>query len=138
MDFSDPPRRRAAENLLPMINVVFLLLIFFLISAQLAPPEPFPVTLPEAEAEIEADGTLSLHLNAAGDLGFRDQTGEVAALAALAAARVEFCAAQDCAATPPRLLLRADQGAPAARLAALLPALARLGFAEVHLVTVRP
>ena len=27
MDFSDPPRRRAAENLLPMINVVFLLLI---------------------------------------------------------------------------------------------------------------
>lgn len=28
MDFSDPPRRRREENLLPMVNVVFLLLIF--------------------------------------------------------------------------------------------------------------
>lgn len=29
MDFSDPPRHRLKENLLPMINVVFLMLSSF-------------------------------------------------------------------------------------------------------------
>ena len=38
MEFSTPRMRRAAEPALPMINVVFLLLIFFLMSAQIAAP----------------------------------------------------------------------------------------------------
>lgn len=48
MRFDPAPRRAVSENLLPMINVVFLLLIFFLIAAKLAPPEPFELTPPEA------------------------------------------------------------------------------------------
>ncbi|MEM1152412.1 MAG: biopolymer transporter ExbD, partial [Pseudomonadota bacterium] len=32
-----PDRKRRAENYVPMINVVFLLLIFFLMTAQIAP-----------------------------------------------------------------------------------------------------
>lgn len=138
MDFSDPPRKPAAENLLPMINVVFLLLIFFLISAQLTPPEPFPVTPPEAETEAEAEGDFTLHLDAQGEVGYRDALGQEPALAALAAARDEYCAAEDCAAAPPALLLRADGAVPATRLAALMPALGQLGFARVDLVTALP
>ena len=34
-----------------MINVAFLLLIFFLMVAVIAPPDPFAVALPEADAE---------------------------------------------------------------------------------------
>ncbi len=140
MDFSDPPRKAPAENLLPMINVVFLLLIFFLISAQLTAPEPFPVTPPEAEAaaEAEAAGDFTLYLDAGGEVGYRDATGLDAALAALAAARARHCAARDCEAAPPTLALRADGAVPAARLAGLLPALGQLGFARVDLVTVLP
>ena len=33
MDFSPPKPRRESEPALPMINVVFLLLVFFLMSA---------------------------------------------------------------------------------------------------------
>lgn len=134
MDFSTPPRPHPAENLLPMINVVFLLLIFFLIAAKLAPPEPFAVALPEAAAEAGPSGDFTLHLSAAGQPGFADVLGD-AALAALAAARALVCAGADCTAQQPRLMLRADASTPAAALAALLPKLAAAGFAEVTLVT---
>lgn len=138
MDFSDPPRKAPAENLLPMINVVFLLLVFFLISAQLTPPEPFPVTPPEAETEAEAEGVFTLHLDAEGEVGYRDAIGQELALAALTAARDEHCGLEDCEAAPPALLLRADGAVPAARLAELMPALGQLGFARVDLVTALP
>ncbi len=42
MDFRDPPRRKPEENLLPMINVIFLLLVFFLMAARLTAPNPLP------------------------------------------------------------------------------------------------
>lgn len=133
MDFSPPPRRAAQDSLLPMINVVFLLLVFFLISARMTPPEPFPVTPPEAQAQEEAQGLFTLHIAADGLVGYREATGE-AALEALAAARAAHCAALDCAVEPPRLLLRADAGLPAVALARLMPRLGALGFDRVDLL----
>ncbi len=146
MDLREPPRRGFEANLLPMINVVFLLLIFFLISARLAPPEPFAVAPPEARAGARAAAELTLYLGADGALGFRESLSapatpaqEAAAdapvLAALAAARAAYCAEEDCAAAPPPLALRADQGAPVARLARLMRALGASGFARVDLIT---
>lgn len=135
MRLDDPPRRRSEASLLPMINVIFLLLVFFLISAQMTPPEPFAVAPPEVAspgAEV-ASGRLVLHLDAGGTPGFGAETGP-AALAALAAARAGLCAGQDCTADPPRLDLRADAAMPADRLAALLPQLAAMGFGGADLV----
>lgn len=136
MDFRPPPRPRADENLLPMINVVFLLLIFFLISARLTPPAPLEVIPPEARTEAEADGQFTLYLAAEGQMAAQDGAEDAAALAALTQARAGHCAQVDCAADPPRLTLRADAGLPAARLAALLPRLAALGFDRIDLVAI--
>lgn len=133
MDFSAPPRRAAQDSLLPMINVVFLLLVFFLISARMTPPEPFPVTPPEAQAQEEAQGLFTLHIAADGLVGYREALGD-AALGALAAARAAHCAALDCAAEPPRLMLRADAGLPGQALARMLPRLGALGFDRVDLL----
>ena len=133
MNFSDPPRRRPAENLLPMINVVFLLLIFFLLAARLVPPEPFAVESPVSRAEREALGEFTLFVAADGGLGFRDVVG-AEAMAAAADARVALCAEVDCAVTAPKLTLRADRALPAADLARLMPRLAALGFDEVELL----
>ncbi len=135
MNFAPPPRRKRTETLLPMINVVFLLLIFFLLAAKLTPPEPFPVTPPTATTGAQADGTFVLFLNAAGDLGYRDTAGG-AVLATLQADRTAWCADADC--SDLALILRADATLPAARLAALMPRLATLGFARVDLITARP
>lgn len=137
MDFRDPPRRLPLEPLLPMINVVFLLLIFFLMAAQLRPPEAFEVTPPSARAaaqdRAEAQGEFTLLMSADGLAGYRDSTGE-AALTALAAARDAHCAAQECDAQPPRLTLRADARLSASALALMLPRLQALGFARIELV----
>ena len=137
MDFSEPPRRQPVENLLPMINVVFLLLIFFLISAELTPPEPFTVAPPAADSEAERAGEWLLHLNADGELGYRDAIGPEA-LATLSAARDEVCTLSDCETVPPVLTLRADAAVPATRLAALLPQIRSAGFAQIELITARP
>jgi len=134
MQFPPPQRRPGQETLLPMINVVFLLLIFFLIAARMTPPEPFAVTPPSAEYAAEATGDFTLYLGANGQLGYRDAL-DGAALPALVAAQQAYCAEADCDTAPPRLTLRADARLPATQLAALLPKLAELGFKGVDLMT---
>ncbi|MBV7407695.1 biopolymer transporter ExbD [Maritimibacter sp. DP1N21-5] len=42
-------RKEPAENVIPMINVVFLLLVFFLITARITPPPPVEVAVPTAQ-----------------------------------------------------------------------------------------
>lgn len=137
MQFPEHPRRPPPESIVPMINVVFLLLIFFLMTARIAPPPPFEVTPPRlADAGAAPHDTLTLHLSAAGEPAFGAARGERAALAALAEARAAACGGTGCDGdAAPALTLRADAAAPGARLAALLPQLARMGFARVELVT---
>lgn len=121
-----------------MINVVFLLLIFFLMSAQIAPPEPFDVEPPVMAETESAEGEFRLYMDAEGQIGYLDIIGEAEALAALAAARESHCAAEPCPDdAPPPLILRADAKLDAARLAALMPKLGAAGFRVVQLVTVK-
>lgn len=139
MRFSDPPRRQPPESIVPMINVVFLLLIFFLMTAQIAPPEPFEVVPPEAESQAESEGELIVYLSGEGEVAFRDASGADAALAALERARESLCTEIDCeAGEGPPVVLRADAAASGQRLAELMPRLGALGFARVDLVTAAP
>lgn len=120
--------RRPAETLVPMINIVFLLLIFFLLSATVAPPDPFDLRLPDAAVEGDASvqGPAVLHVSAEGELAFRDLRDE-AALMALAAL---FQAAD---AAPKVLVLRVDAAVDGAAFAALLTRLNALGASGLSL-----
>lgn len=115
------PRRQRRENVVPMINVVFLLLVFLLMTARLAPPEPFAVDLPEAAGAAGAPGPEALLVAADGRLAFGVLEGAAAIAAAVGA--------------DAPLILRADRGLPAAELARLLARLAALGQGEVRLLT---
>ncbi|MEM9762310.1 MAG: biopolymer transporter ExbD [Pseudomonadota bacterium] len=127
-DFSDKPARSRGESIVPMINVVFLLLIFFLMTATLAPPDPFEVTPPRATGE-ENDGLLlRLHVSADGDLAFESARGD-AVWPALAMSE---------AAAEGQLILRADGAAPATAIAALLERLAATGITRVDITAVPP
>lgn len=149
MQFAPPPRRALVENLLPMINVIFLLLVFFLIAARLAPPSPFTLAPPEAAAQAAGaepaplpeggPGRLVLWLSATGEMAAQDATGqwqrgEAGALAALGAARQACLAGRAVEEACGRLTLRLDGAAPAPALVALVPKLADLGFARLALV----
>ncbi len=123
MQLSRKRRRPRAESVVPMINVVFLLLIFFLMTAQIAPPAPFDVELPTSEADAPADGQDVLYVSAEGELAFND---------------VRAGAVFDALALDERdgpLLIRADARVPAAELAALLPRLSAIGITDTVLVT---
>jgi biopolymer transport protein ExbD len=115
MDFRAPEPPRRPESVLPMVNLVFLLLVFFLMVATLAPPAHVPVEPPRADGAPPSDTpALRLHMNSAGILTFGIATGE----AALDLARRQ--------ADGGTVALRADRAAPAAALAATLAALAPL------------
>lgn len=61
--FSSPRRKSSDDNMIPLINIVFLLLIFFMIAGQirnLVPGIELPVGDSEREA-VEADFELSLN-----------------------------------------------------------------------------
>ncbi|MBL4558677.1 MAG: biopolymer transporter ExbD [Rhodobacteraceae bacterium] len=122
MRLAAPRPTRPREPVVPMINVVFLLLIFFLMAAVIAPPEPFGVTLPRAAADDPPATGGALHLGADGTLAYGTARGE-AVFAALADHRGA-------------LELRADAALPAARLAGLMPRLGAAGIDEIVLVTV--
>ncbi|QDY70200.1 biopolymer transporter ExbD [Qingshengfaniella alkalisoli] len=124
MQFSTPKPRPKAESIVPMINVVFLLLIFFLMTAQIAPPEPFEVTPPTAAAEDPADTGDILYVSAEGEFGFRDLKGDDA-IAALSE--------RENANSP--LLIRADASVDASVVAGLMPRLAGVGITDATLLT---
>ncbi len=137
MKLPAPAKRALPDSLLPMIDVVLFLIVFFMIASEFADTEPFAVAVPEAAAEA-ARGEFTLYLSAAGQWGFVGPEGAVVtgegAWAALEAARGALCAVKDCGAEPAVLLVKADLAAPAALLAKMLPQ--AQGFGEVRLLTV--
>jgi biopolymer transport protein ExbD len=121
-------RRAAGDTFVPMINIVFLLLIFFLLSATIAPPDPFDMTLPEAaiaEAETVALPGV-LHVSATGEIIFGEMHGD-AALRAVATRQ-----------NAGRLALRADAQLDGAAFSALLGQLAALGVTDIELTVRQP
>ncbi|SMX24218.1 Biopolymer transport protein ExbD/TolR [Boseongicola aestuarii] len=62
------PRHQRVENIVPMINVAFLLLIFFLMTAVIAPLDPVRIDPPEADGSAEAAGDVVLFVEREGTL----------------------------------------------------------------------
>ena len=124
MTFDEEDRRGPAEPFVPMINVVFLLLIFFLMTAQITPPPPFETEPPTASRGADPQSEAVLHISAEGQFAFADAHGDPAIAEARAAAGE----------APFRV--RADGGMEAAKLAAALKRLSAAGVERIELVTV--
>ncbi|MEZ5713831.1 MAG: biopolymer transporter ExbD [Paracoccaceae bacterium] len=124
MDLGQPRKRPARESVVPMINVVFLLLIFFLITAQITPPEPFEVNPPESSAKAPADGNSILYISAGGELAIGDLRGEAVLDGLPVLGETEA------------LMIRADKAVEAGQIAVLLPKLAARGVRRIKLVSV--
>ena len=72
MKIQETKHKREIENLLPLVNVVFLLLIFFMVAGAFTSPELYKVDLPYSDSEItpeqeelkiilDKDGNLALN-----------------------------------------------------------------------------
>ena len=124
MKFSfQPQERRLDLTVLPMVNVVFLLLVFFLMTAQLAPPEPFEVTRPKAAEGADPDSETVLYVGKGGALQFRDSAGDAV-----------FETLAELAGENAVLQLRIEATLDGDRLAQVMKKLAAAGYASVEVV----
>lgn len=124
-----PPKRPRSteENVLPLINIVFLLLIFFMLAGVLAQNPPFELSAPHT-AETEGSAQIErqvLAVAADGRLAFAGQPIERADLAD---------ALSDWPQDKP-LQIRADGSLKADSMTGLFAALRSAGISEVDLLT---
>lgn len=120
-------------DMTPMIDVVFLLLIFFLTTAQLSQMATAPVTLPQEDGNaddlLESSG-LVVNVMADGSLIVLEKAvaaGEIPALA-------KDALALDPTAIP---VIRADRTASASHLNEVMDGLRTGGFRNVRVATIR-
>ena len=126
-------------DMTPMIDIVFLLLIFFLTTAQLARESRAELDLPEERGEQRDDverAGLIISVLATGELMQGDRIITVSELEELAIAQV--VGGRDENGRLIRPLVRADRNAPAERLNEVFNALRRAGTGSARLATSAP
>ena len=131
MRIADEAAREKPEGVVALINVVFLLLIFFLLVGTLSPAADLAVEHPEtADSPAGRAPAYALYAAASGDLSYR---GEAVALDRLDAAVASDAERPD----DEPLSLVMDRALPARDVGAILAALSRGGIERVRLVTLR-
>ncbi len=76
MQFSQRHRRKASINIISLLDVVFLLLIFFMVSSTFMDQPALKIDLPESGAEpldSDAPEPMTVYLTSEGELYFGDQ-----------------------------------------------------------------
>lgn len=135
MEFTTRRKKTGLDNV-PMINLVFLLLIFFLLTAQITPTALIEVTPPEAASGDAAEQLPAIVMDAEGRVAFEDAFGREAVLERLSAEVSQRCREIDCAADPVKVTLRADAATQARDVAALIAQIGTLGRINLSLATV--
>ncbi|MAT50679.1 MAG: biopolymer transporter ExbD [Porticoccaceae bacterium] len=126
----DPPRPRSdEERILPLINIVFLLLIFFMVAGKLAATDPLDIDPPQSALESEAGPReLLVLLDAEGRLAL---DGEI-----MVESELKSALQQRLAEDGTRIRLKADGRVEATRVVALMELLQDAGAEKVKLLTV--
>lgn len=129
MHFSQRRTDQSEERILPLVNVVFLLLIFFMVVGSLSIAEPFDVDPPESASDERNDPqALTILMNEDGRLALEGETGVETEL---------LQDVEDALKESPdtRVALKADGNVPANRLVRFSQALREVGVEKLRLLT---
>jgi biopolymer transport protein ExbD len=131
MKLQRPTRRGEPENMIPLINVVFLLLIFFMLAGKLGQQDPFPLAPPTSESErAPGERPATVYVGPDGKTALGD---EVMALNALETA------VRDRLGDGARVVrLKTDKAVDANRVIDVMDALRQAGVSRVTLLTTKP
>ena len=122
-------------DMTPMIDIVFLLLIFFLWTMQLVQDSRMELDLPNEQGEqVELTEQAGLILNLLSD-GTIIEGDEVISLERLKLLALSAVDGTDPLRGSLRPLIRADQNAPAARLNQIMSVLRQSGLSGIRLAT---
>ncbi|WP_173931007.1 biopolymer transporter ExbD [Chelativorans sp. Marseille-P2723] len=126
---SRPPVRRQAESTIALINIVFLMLIFFLIAGTLAPPLDGEVTLISTTDAQPVAPPDALFITAEGSVR---AAGKQIVLEEWMAEKVGASGGE-----APLVSVAADRDLPAERLVDFVAALRAAGAGTIRIVTER-
>lgn len=129
IDFDEPRRRPPYETMVPLINVVFLLLIFFLLAGTMEPSEPVNVNLPSgviSDKNTRLPATLYLDEDGFVWIGKKMIPPELSGVM-----MKDFLKSQG----TDRVAIKADRDAPADDLLTVMESLRLAGVKQVTLET---
>ena len=136
------PPKRQSENTIALINIVFLMLIFFLIAGSLTPPLDPEVDLIDTEEARPAEPPLALFVTETAELRYQGAVVTPESfMAALRQAEAVTRVEPDDAPAPgedgPVVKLAADGDLPAVRLVEIIDLLKQAGAGRITIVTER-
>jgi biopolymer transport protein ExbD len=131
MHFQGSHKKNDDERILPLINVVFLLLIFFMITGRFSKPEPFDVDPAQSRNETTAESSNRVILiSAEGRIALNGDILDASQFKAKIAT-----VAQSQNQNSPRMRIKADGHAPAERVIEVMGWLRDAGFKKLTLLT---
>lgn len=121
-----------SENILPLVNVVFLLLIFFMLAGAFSKPDLFDVVVPSAENDNAADRkVLTILMNENGEIALDQSILSEEELIKTISNEIE-------SGSLVQLQLKADANMNATRLIDVMELLSGTELSSIHLLTVAP
>ena len=132
MRLPEKPIQREYENLLPLVNVVFLLLIFFLVAGAFSSPDPFTITPTIAENDSAADvKILTILMSNQGELAINKEIVNIDTLIAMIQENLRNQSLK-------KVQLKPDADADALHVVELLERLSETELEAIHLLTNKP
>lgn len=136
MKFNSPSSvEEAAINLTPLIDVVFLLLIFFMVSTTFDTTSQLKINLPEASENktTQAVKPLNLMIDAKGRFYINSRE-----LSSQKGEALLFALQTVVKGSNPPIVIQSDASSPVQSLVTAMDVVARLGLSKVSIATTRP
>ncbi len=137
MQFRRQPRENDSINLTPLIDVVFLLLIFFMVSTTFTKETHLSIDLPEAEGEPSEDAArapIDIVITAEGAYSVNGRSLVNSKIATLKSALEKVSEGDN----QLPLTITADAQAPHESVVRAMDAAGQLGFVHLSITTRRP
>ena len=133
MEFEGLRRSSHTPNLTPLIDIVFLLLVFFMLTAHFVKDESIAIALPEAQSssELNDEDVLEVTIDAHGQIHIN---GNAVALAALETELSSLLQGRE----NKWVTLRGDREANLEKAVTVLDAARKAGAESVDIVTNKP
>ncbi len=138
MKFARRGRHEASVELTPLIDVVFLLLIFFMVSTTFIRETQVNLDLPEAEGELQEieEGVIEISVDRRGDYSVNDRLLVNNEIGTLVRALETVLEAGD--GERSRLIITADANASHQSVVRAMDAAGRLGLTRISITTQQP